>query len=589
MTQRSIVSLLAYGLAITSFIILGWYIPFCELSLGNDPRAWFPVVNSHFNSYHMWRIDHIARALSKVLSGWSAHTFIPLSLAILCFGTYRIVRTISRPYATSPVTDWVVSIGATLVTLAITGPDAVTLSALAWIPLLCMSVTVLATVSQARLALGAAPLWLLALFVSVETSIAANQLAPLAAITACLIGFSLLSADAHKPLPQREFFAILVLVCGPALYASLSTPPAPFPDYPYLAHVVPDDGLAGVIRPLIGLDYPLQLVDRGAVQRLYLGPSIALMVLATCCLFMGRRNDRGATHTLLVAACILGAVACLDTALPERFAVIAPLMSVSRLLPWGTSLSLTPWALGLGVWLLCIGATTYLQSAPRLLLAVVVALGACTVTQPTWWNPPLSEKTISTLLEDEALKKVALSPSLAVMRAFEHSTPGFLSNINEFQLLSQREMRTVTGAEALIETSPVGNDRTIDRTADGSLHTRWTSSSNQVGDELFTLRFSRPTPIRGLELDPGEYAADFPRGLSVRGGPCREEDARLIAYFPSWQGALSFTTEGFPYFSGQEAVRVLFAKKELVECIFARQTSTAPFAWSVAEVRLLTD
>jgi hypothetical protein len=175
------------------------------------------------------------------------------------------------------------------------------------------------------------------------------------------------------------------------------------------------------------------------------------------------------------------------------------------------------------------------------------------------------------------------------MRAFEHSTPGFLSNINEFQLLSQREMRTVTGAEALIETSPVGNDRTIDRTADGSLHTRWTSSSNQVGDELFTLRFSRPTPIRGLELDPGEYAADFPRGLSVRGGPCREEDARLIAYFPSWQGALSFTTEGFPYFSGQEAVRVLFAKKELVECIFARQTSTAPFAWSVAEVRLLTD
>jgi hypothetical protein len=589
MTKRTIISLLIFSCVTVSFILLGCYIPFCELSFGKDPRAWFPIVNTHFNSYHMWRIDHVAGVFSEALSTWSAHTFIPLSLAILCFGTYRIVRALSWSYSIPPLTNWIISIGATLVVLAITGPDAVTLSALAWLPLLSVSVTVLMTISRAGLALGAAPLWLLALFVSIETSIAANQLAPLAAMAACLVGFTILPADDIKPLPRHELYSILVLVCGPALYASFSAPPAPFPDYPYLAHVVPDDGLAGVIRPLLGLDYPLQLVDRGAVQRLYAGPSIVLTILATCCFFIARRGDPGGAGTLLLGACGLGAIACLDTVLPERFAVIAPLMSASRLLPWGTSLSLTPWALGLGAWLLCIGSSTYLRSSARLFVAWTIALSSCAITQPAWWSPQLSKMTISRLLEDESLRKVALSPSLAVMRAFELSTPGFFANPEEFKLLARAEMQTINRSAATMETSPVGNGRTLDRVADGSPHTRWTSNRNQqIGDELLTLRFSRPTPIRGIELDPGEYAADFPRGLTIRGGPCREEETRLLAYFPSWQGALSFTAEGFPYFSGQDDVRVLFAKEELVECLFARQTSTAPFAWSVAEARLIT-
>jgi hypothetical protein len=148
--------------------------------------------------------------------------------------------------------------------------------------------------------------------------------------------------------------------------------------------------------------------------------------------------------------------------------------------------------------------------------------------------------------------------------------------------------RTAENANYQLETSPLGNGRTLDRVADRSAHTRWTSNrSQQVGDEVLTFRFSHPTPTRGLELDPGEYSTDFPRGLTVRGGPCREEEARQLAYFPSWQGALSFTTDGFPYFSGQSDVRMLFGKEESVECIFVRQTSAAPFAWSVAEARML--
>ncbi len=589
MRKRFIFYLLVFSLAGAALVFLSLHIPHGELSLGNDSRAWFPVVNTHFNAYHMWRIDHVAGLFSKALSTWSAHTFIPLSLAILCFGTYRVVRSLSYACPTPPLTIWLVSMGTTLTVAAIVGPDAVALSSLAWVPLLSVSVAVLATVLRAGLALGAAPLWLLSLFISVETSIAANQLAPLAALAACFVGLTILEPDPRSPLPQRGLYLILVLICGPALYASFSAPPAPFPDYPHLAHLVPDDGLVGIIRPLVGLDYPLQIVDRSALQELYVSPSIVLATLASFCLLLARGRGAEASRPLLLGACGIGAVACLDTALPEQFAVIAPLMSTSRLLPWGTSISLTPWALGLGAWLLCIGFGTLLQSPVRIFVGFAVALSTCAATQSAWRIPAFSQETMAAIREDDSLRRVAISPSFGVIRAFERSNPGFLANLETFKTLAQQEMRSILPSEATVETTPVGNGRTLDRVGDGSAHTRWTSNrSQQVGDELFTFRFARPTPVRGLELDPGEYATDFPRGLTVRGGQCREEEARQLAYFPSWQGALSFTADGFPYFSGQGDVRVLFGKEELVECIFVRQTSTAPFAWSVAEVRMIS-
>ncbi len=592
MTLRAAISTVVFSFVTASFILLGWHIPFCELSIGDDPRMWFPVVNTYFNAYHMWRIDHVAGLFAQSLSAWSAHTFISFSLVIFCLGTYRLVRLLSLSalsYTISPLTGWLVSIGGTLTVLAITGPDAVTLSSLAWLPLLSVSITVLATVSRAGLALGAAPLWLLALFVSVETSVAANQLAPLSALAACFLGLALLPPNDDRTLSRRGLCTILVLVWVPALYSSFSAPPAPFPDYPQLAHVVPDDGLEGIIRPLVGLDYPLQVVDRGAVQRLYIGPSIALMLLVGCCFFMAWGSSPRASRHLLVGAFILGAVASLDTALPERFAVIAPLMSASRLLPWGTSLSLTPWALGLGAWFLCMGASTWMVSSSiRIVVACSVALGFCVATQSAWLHPEIWKKPVSALLEDESLRKVAISPSLGTIRTFESSIPTLYSDLETFKTLSQQRMRSISSSEARLETEPVGNGRGLDRVADQSGHTRWTSNRNQqLGDELLTLRFLHSTPMRGLELDPGEYTTDFPRGLAVRGGPCREEEARLLGYFPSWQGALSFTPNGFPFFGSQNDVRILFEREELVECVFIRQISTAPFAWSVAEARMI--
>ncbi len=592
MSKRFINSLGIFSLAAVSFVALGAYMPYCELSLGNDPRSWFPVVSTHHNAYHMWRIDHVAGLISKTLSTWSAHTFIPLSMAILCLGTYRVVRSVSLSHpvlATHYLTSWLISIGTTFIVLAVIGPDAITLSSLAWLPVFSLTLSALATVSRVGLAVGAAPLWLITLFISIEASIAANQLAPLTATVACLLGLTVFQPEERSPLPLRPLYLILALAFGPALYSSFTAPAAPFPDYPQLAHIVPDDGLAGIVRPLVGLDYPLQVVDRGAVQALYTPPSIALAVLAVLALWafvIVRGLTTKTSRTLILASCAVAATAALDTVLPEQFAVISPLMSISRLLPWGTSLSLTPFALGLGAWLLCIGSGIWLQSSLRIFICMFVSFGALVTAQSAWWNPPLAVSDVVRISSDESLRTVALSPSLKVIETYEHSTPGFLAHLEEFKLLATQSMRSISLSDASFETHPVGNGRTLERVVDGSAHTRWTSNRNQqLGDELLTLRFSKPTPLRGIELDPGEYTTDFPRGITVTGGECVEEGAKQLAKLPSWQGALLFTSNGFPYFSAQSDVKILFGREEVVECLFIRQTGSAPFSWTVAELR----
>jgi hypothetical protein len=324
------------------------------------------------------------------------------------------------------------------------------------------------------------------------------------------------------------------------------------------------------------------------VQRLYALPSISLTVLAVIALFSARTQGSRASRLLITCALVVVGMALLDTLLPERFAVISPLMSISRLLPWGTSFSLTPCALGLGAWLVCVGVGAAPQSWTRALGCIVVSMSVLCASQSAWWHPPLSTRAAEEILSDEPLRAAALSPSLAVLEAFERSAPGVITRLEEFRALASRTMQSLRDTDATLETFPVGKGGTLERLIDGSAHTRWTSNRNhQLGDELLTLRFSKPTRIRGIELDPGEHNTDFPRGISVRGGECREETARQLAQFPSWQGALSFTSDRFPYFGAQSDVKIVFAKEEEVECLFIRQTGTAPFSWSVAELRVM--
>jgi hypothetical protein len=132
---------------------------------------------------------------------------------------------------------------------------------------------------------------------------------------------------------------------------------------------------------------------------------------------------------------------------------------------------------------------------------------------------------------------------------------------------------------------------------DGDPKTRWSNHrGGQRGDERITVRLPHPIQIRGLELDPGDYRTDFPRGLTIRAGSCADERTALappkiplstLFSARSWQGPLHFTPQGYAYFGGQEQVKIIFPQLSTVECLVIEQTGHAAFDWSVAELRIL--
>jgi hypothetical protein len=109
-----------------------------------------------------------------------------------------------------------------------------------------------------------------------------------------------------------------------------------------------------------------------------------------------------------------------------------------------------------------------------------------------------------------------------------------------------------------------------------------------MGNELLTVRFPQRTSLRGVELDPGSYATDYPRGLRIAGGEClKPREAKVLHESPIWQGPIELTARGIPYLAARNKVRIVFTEVASVECLFVRQTAQAPFDWSIASIRVI--
>jgi hypothetical protein len=251
-------------------------------------------------------------------------------------------------------------------------------------------------------------------------------------------------------------------------------------------------------------------------------------------------------------------------------------------------MSLTPFAVGLATWLLCLASIALLRSSLSIIPCSLALVAGLLPLQATWFKPPLTLHEVARISNEESLRQIALSPSLHVIRSLYRGTADLPLTLQSLRSVAAQSMRSIELTAATLETTPIGNGRTLERLVDGSLRTRWSSALNrQEGVERLVLRFTTPTGIRGIELDPGDYSTDFPRGVVVTGGSCDESAAKQFASFPSWQGSLDFTPTGYPFFHGQSDVQLLFAQEHTVECLFVYQTATAPFNWTIAEIRTI--
>ena len=448
------------------------------------------------------------------------------------------------------------------------------LGALAWVPLLSLFLSAIFLVSKAGLLRAALPLIVISGVVSLTCATSANHLAPLAALCAVLLAQRLQGEAGAFPSFPNSLLGIGIAIL-PALAMVTNIPAAPFPDYHQLAHVVPDDGLPGIIRPLIGLDYPIQVIDRTVIKSSLSLTSVAITGLSLFALvFSG-------ISSALTLACTLGILGVLDTVLPEASAQIAPIAALSRLIPWGTTVAYTPYLVAFGAWLLSVTVITTskrLVAIPVVLTLLIVAHASQTRGYPyeirRYGYASITEVSPSAAVVKHIAQAITADSSEMLKRPLLQDFTPSAQSLGNFSTSLKTSLNPLKGALAAV--------------TDGDPKTRWTTGqSAQHGDEIVEITFNTPILVGGIELDTGEFTTDFPRGLEVTGTSATQDGTTCAASFPSWQGSVTRTPKGSLYFTGQHEVQVIFPAPCLLKSISIKQTGKATFDWSIAEIRIL--
>lgn len=533
------------------------------------------MLNLNHNAFYMWRVDHVSRIFIALFAPEYSAERPLFRFVILFLGTGLLGR--SFPIKREPRL-WALSLIPVLLTLASVGLNPLVLGTLAWAPV--TAVVCLKILNSERPGWW----WLVLAGVAVESCMSANQAAPIWAALSIFLAMVMDKPVTASISRSRQFKIVTAALALPALYTVVTAPLPPLPDIPRGGHVIAEREFKGALTPLVGPAYSFEVLDRGDLTRLYRPVTQKLLLFSLFSLLIARRGASPLSRRLIVAATALSVATFFDTHFPDSWSLIGPIASISRLLPWGTYYSLTAISIGCAAWLLGL----VWIAAPRKWIAcgiAVLALSSIALAAPTMYRPFLRQYVT---YKDMDLRRILCSPSAAVIRYFAEDHPELVRDLSDLKALSKRARIDVSSLGASISISPEPHPTVLAQAKTAETYWRWSPRrGKQYGDEVLTIRFPAPTTIRGVELDPGNYPTDFPRGLTIRGGDCDGGPTRVLSRNPTWQGSLSFTPRAYPYLSPRSQVRVFFSQPETVSCLFAHQTGQALFDWSISRVRVI--
>ncbi len=567
-------------------------VDFSRLSSVKQMSDWYGVVNLAINQYVMWRSDPVIVWISGLLTNSEGVGYRPdllLNMGVFWIGASLLYYQFCKGRLLAILASLVA-----VTSISITfGLDRVLIESLTWVPYLALVLRMIVQASQNTSILLKALQFLALIFLSCRVSASANQLS-LIWISA---GWLWASLDGNWKSNSRIRYLALLIAFLPALFTPVLAPSASIPDYPSFAHVVPDDGLAGFTRPLLGPDLPLQTINREAVKHGGYPLLVALLILMAGFL-RWTREPAGWPSALLEYSLYAGILSlALDLFLPESLSEVAPLLTLARTVPgW------FPFSLDATVAIFAI-TSIYLILVKRRAIFVLAVFSLVLVASAQRFplNPISSKTAIRAHLRaaNHALLSAAQKESAEALLA---SPSYYVINYFGYDLMQNRlDIEKATAAESLsktnfkINSSDKSEARSLARLSDGKDSSRWSpKTGKQTGNEWLELVWDEPLTIRGLDLAPGKFSADFPRGLriSYQEG-CSLEEQKSANYipllsYPNWQGPLEFTEQGYPYFGAQSQVRVYFPEPVLVKCLLVEQTGiTEAFDWSVAEVGLI--
>ena len=507
------------------------------------------VSDTTSNAFHTWRIGPINCLLAKTIS--SSPSFSLLSFSYLLIFFLGLAKFFHAESKLSRLSIFLTNISLTLALYLLFAGNIVVAGTLAWIPWYICSLSELKKEESTRVKAFHILFVVLIVF-------SANQLALFALLVPLFI-------------VVHSRFSFLTAIIG-SLFSFTAKVPT-FPKYPALARVVEDDGLPGIIRPLIGPDSPIQVISQNLLLQNYTATALVICVLSLAFMMFCSRSKKSLGTIIAISLLI-------DFFGNSHLIALGPVRSLSRIVPGTSLLALSVPFLAMFALFTALSLTKRKQLAP-IFSMLLLALALCTSYLGT-------SGSLNYLAEASKTESKIISPSLNV---YLQNSPMLVKNPES---LTNYESLRLNKNNAQITSSHRNDQRVLRRILDISPATRWsTGLGKQTGSEWLLIKLSEPTLATGIEINVGKFSADFPRGLKIYSidsctVPEINTEENLIRISNPWQGVIKFTPEGYPYYGSQSKVRTFFNKEEKIKCLLIKQTGTSDsFEWSVTSIDLL--
>jgi hypothetical protein len=608
-TQKgSIPKTLIFGVLVGALLILAVASLTESSQLYSFPssKTWFPTVHTTVNSYHTWRADPLTVLLSLALANVRTQVdpavrILPTTqLLIFYCGIVFLLLSRSRTFVSDSITPWLVPTLMCISMMLLFGLDVVIFGSLQWAPWLTIAVGGLQTTSSFRDVVARLPIVIAVGFFTFLSVLASNQITLIVLLP--ILFFHRLITPMTPPNNEesstgRAFLIARCLIVSIAVYASFSVPLADFPSYPPEALIVPDDGVPGIVRPDVGNDYPLAVINREATREILFPFSSTFLLSVVAAWGYLRLVRKEAPTGLFKLVLFWGPLLLLDSLLPEKAALQLPLGALQRVLPGSSCVPLHLLMLALLAYFSFLSITSLRRIvAPCILFIAVLTTKAASFggSVKALYAPPYSSDTTKTVREavynlESAKRENFISPSLFVMQYFNYIFfPHGAVNSPEAKVLTSVSALPLKDIQIKIETTPPSSSNQIQNMFDGDATTRWSPGGGvQVGGESITLHFSTPLSFDGLQLDTGNFKTDYPRGVTISiPETCASNlSSTGVWNFPEWKGSLRFSSDDHPYFGPQSDVVIPFGATVVTSCLVIEQKgSDSHYDWSVAEM-----
>jgi len=610
----SAINILLLFFSLAALLLCATFLPFPFPAELHNPSQhqdnWFQLLHISTNAAYVWRMEPVLAMVSDVFPLFGpgvGSAYFVLCLLSFYAGTliFFHVYLEARHFVFASLNAFILCV----LLLFFFGDDLTLFSSLAWFPWFLL---VLCSAMRPGVTPGI-PHYILLIFFALRVAKSANQLSPILMIASFLIACTLGKAAAQPAAKGilKKKLPVILLALLPMVMALYQAPAPDLPGYPQMARVVSHDGTSGMARPLIAEHAPIPVIDREYLRSVYAPLSLILLLafaLAVPALSKAPAHLRKFFFLGLGLVCIM----MLDTLPAESISQISPLATFARMSPGLHFFPLLPLTTALVLFILLFilsqGRSLALLTGCTLFLFLVANFLIKDPQSAFFGTSILQDKTalkLSHAIYDKTegdifQKKVVASPSLAIVR-----NKGFwiVSERDRLQNTVFQNARPYTRA---FTASHGTGRRLVGRLTDNHRHRRWSERKGfQDGTEWLHLTLHKPTTISGIEVGPGTFVADFPRGIQILyqqecfaaelqddvTGPESEQiyaSYELIADHSNWQGSILYTNEGFPYYTAQHDVKIYFPEEVIAQCLLIRQTGISKhFDWSVATLNLL--